>query len=187
MLLVHLRVSKCDQFGKGVNIYVGKANGPWCPAVAVVTYRTARGSTAGPFFLNRRGRPMLKAHFILELRKARVAAGLDQSTFAGHSFRIGAVNSSCTGRSTRLNHPDPRKMEQCSLPHIHPHTLPSTGFTDKVLHVTTPLLQPQLAGRTGISDKQIGFNLFVPSCQYAWSFICESSRGLCGMCMCGLW
>ena len=93
MLRVHLRVSKCDQFGRGANIYVGKADGPRCPVVAVVAYMAARGPTAGPFFCNQQGRPMLKTYFIAELRKALTAAGLDQTAFAGHSFRIGAATA----------------------------------------------------------------------------------------------
>ena len=93
MLRVHLRVSKCDQFGKGASIYVGKAEGPRCPVVAVVAYMAARGPTAGPFFRNQQGRPMLKAYFVAELRKALTAAGLDQTAFAGHSFRIGAATA----------------------------------------------------------------------------------------------
>ena len=93
MLQVLLRVSKCDQFGKGVKVYVGKARGPRCPVVAVAAYMAARGPSAGPFFLNQKGRPLLKPLFITELRRALEASGLDQAAFAGHSFRIGAATA----------------------------------------------------------------------------------------------
>ena len=84
---------KCDQFGKGINVYVGKAREHRCPVVAVVayTYMAVRGPSAGPFFLNHGGRPILKPHFIAELRKELAAAGLDQAAFVGHSFCIRAV------------------------------------------------------------------------------------------------
>ena len=36
MLRVHLRVSKCDQFGKGINIFVGKTDNQRCPVTATV-------------------------------------------------------------------------------------------------------------------------------------------------------
>ena len=36
MLRVHLRGSKCDQFGKGVNIFVGKTDNQQCPVTTVV-------------------------------------------------------------------------------------------------------------------------------------------------------
>ena len=47
--------------------------------------------SSGSFFRDQQGRPILKSHFIAELRKALAAAGLDQSAFPGHSFRIGAA------------------------------------------------------------------------------------------------
>ena len=93
MLRVHLRVSKCDQFGKGVNVYVGKTDSPQCPVVAVVAYMATRGTSAGPFFLDHAGKPIVKPGFVTELRKALAAVGLDQSSFAGHSFRIGAATA----------------------------------------------------------------------------------------------
>ena len=36
MLRVHLRGSKCDQFGKGINIFVGKTDNQRCPVTATV-------------------------------------------------------------------------------------------------------------------------------------------------------
>lgn len=89
----HLRRSKCDQFGKGADIYVGKTSGPRCPVVAVAAYMIARGSSPGPFFLDQNKRPLAKPRFIAELKKALSAAGLDQASFAGHSFRIGAATA----------------------------------------------------------------------------------------------
>ena len=48
MVRTHLRRSKCDQFGKGVNVYVGKVDGPRYPVVAVVAYMTSRGTNQAP-------------------------------------------------------------------------------------------------------------------------------------------
>ena len=93
MLKTHLRVSKCDQFGKGVDVYVGRTNSRRCPVAAVVAYMAARGHNPGPFFLTQQGRPLTKPRFVAEVRTGLTAAGLDQAAFAGHSFRIGAATA----------------------------------------------------------------------------------------------
>ena len=89
----HLRHSKCDQFGKGVDIYVGKIGSPRCPVVAVVAYMAARGPGPSPFFIDHEKKPLTKPRFISELRTALSAVGLEQASFAGHSFRIGAATA----------------------------------------------------------------------------------------------
>ena len=47
---VHLKQSKCDQFGQGVNVFVGRTNMPVCPVAAVLAYIAVRGAAEGPFF-----------------------------------------------------------------------------------------------------------------------------------------
>ena len=42
MLKVHLKQSKCDQFGAGVDIIVGKTGTPLCPITAVLDYIALR-------------------------------------------------------------------------------------------------------------------------------------------------
>ena len=42
MVKVHLRVSKCHLFGKGVDVYVCRIGTSCCPVVAMVTYSTAQ-------------------------------------------------------------------------------------------------------------------------------------------------
>ena len=93
MVKVHLRVSKCDQFGRGVDVYIGKTNPLRCPVVAVVSYMTTRGQQSGPFFHRQLGKPFTKPQFVAEVKKALTAAGLDQSEFSDHSFWIGAATA----------------------------------------------------------------------------------------------
>ena len=93
MLKVHLRVSKCDQFGEGVDVCMGKTNTPRCPVVAVVAYMAGREHDPGPFFLTHQRKPLTKPHFVAEVRKGLTAVGLDQASFSGHSFRIGAATA----------------------------------------------------------------------------------------------
>ena len=60
MVKVHLKKSKCDQFGKGVDIYLGRTDTVLCPVKAlltyiewlILTYIEWRGSQPGPFLLD---------------------------------------------------------------------------------------------------------------------------------------
>ena len=47
-LRIHLKRSKVDQFGKVVQVYVGKTNDDLCPVAAVLVYIAVRGSGEGP-------------------------------------------------------------------------------------------------------------------------------------------
>ncbi len=52
MVQIHLKRSKCDQFGAGSDIVVGVTGKALCPVTAIVTYIEARGTNPGPFFLD---------------------------------------------------------------------------------------------------------------------------------------
>lgn len=93
VLKIHLRVSKCDQFGKGVDVYIGKLQSSRCPVSAVIEFMMARGDKPGPFFQTHEGSPLMKPKFVAEVRSALDALGYDQSAFSGHSFRSGAATA----------------------------------------------------------------------------------------------
>ena len=93
MLRIHLKQSKTDQFGRGADVVVGRTGRDLCPVAAVLGYIAIRGSQPGPFFLNPRGQPITKAHFVGEVRIIIGSLGFPQEQFAGHSFRIGAATS----------------------------------------------------------------------------------------------
>ena len=93
MVKVHLKQSKCDQFGAGVDIIVGRTNGPLCPITAILTYIARRQDQPGPFFLDSNLRPVTKKWFIGKIRALLESLGLPQSQYAGHSFRIGAATT----------------------------------------------------------------------------------------------
>ena len=90
---VHLRQSKCDQFGRGVDIVVGRTDTACCPVAAVVNYISLRQGCPGPFFLFRDGTPATKNWFVQQIRATLVHLGLPQDQYAGHSFRIGAATT----------------------------------------------------------------------------------------------
>ena len=91
VLKIHLRVSKCDQFGKGEDVYISKLQSSRCPVTAVIEFMMARGDKPGPFFLTYEGSPLMKQKFVAEVRSALDVLGYNQSVFAGHSFHSGAV------------------------------------------------------------------------------------------------
>ena len=93
MVKLHLKQSKTDQFGRGVDIIVGRTDRELCPVGAILAYVAARGDRQGPFFLSSSMSPLTKPTFITELRKILMALGLPDVNYAGHSFRIGAATS----------------------------------------------------------------------------------------------
>ena len=50
MIRIHLRHSKCDQFGKGVDIVFGQMGHSLCPVTAIIWYISVHGSGQGLFF-----------------------------------------------------------------------------------------------------------------------------------------
>eukprot|EP00731_Ephydatia_muelleri_P013873 Em0007g1183a len=61
VMKIHLRTSKCDQYGKGADVFVGKTGNTLCPIAACLAYLALRGTTdPGAFFLKPDKRPLLK-------------------------------------------------------------------------------------------------------------------------------
>ena len=90
---IHLRFAKCDQFGKGADVYIGRSGNSICPIAACLEFVTSRVREPGYFFLDSKKNPLLKPRFATELRKALDAIGQCQHDYAGHSFRIGAATA----------------------------------------------------------------------------------------------
>ena len=92
-LRVHLKRSKCDQAGLGIDIFVGRAGNELCPVAAVLAYLAVRGSSPGPLFIDTKKQPLTKARFVARIRDILEEAGYPSRQFAGHSFRIGAATA----------------------------------------------------------------------------------------------
>ena len=90
---VHLKRSKCDQFGNGVDVFLGRTGNELCPVTAILTYIAHRGNRPGAFFLSEEGRPLTKARFVAKVQAALQSAGTQFSNYTGHSFRIGAATA----------------------------------------------------------------------------------------------
>ena len=93
VICIKLKRSKCDQFGAGVTVHLGRANSPLCPVRALLAYMASRRGEAGPFFRDNEGRPLTKAVFVQAIRQTLSQLGLPADQFAGHSFRIGAATA----------------------------------------------------------------------------------------------
>lgn len=93
MIRIHLRQSKCDQLGKGVDVIVGRTDTPICPVKAILAYICLRQDSPGAFFVTQEHTPVTKPWFVAQIREILTAIGLPQEDYAGHSFRIGAATT----------------------------------------------------------------------------------------------
>ena len=93
MVRFRLKQSKTDQFGRGVDVIVGRTGLDLCPVAAVLAYVAERGDQPGPFFLTTAKTPLTKQAFVGVVRKLLRALELPEENYAGHSFRIGAATT----------------------------------------------------------------------------------------------
>lgn len=92
-LRVTIKQSKTDPFRKGIDLFVGRTGLDICPVAAVLSYLQSRGTSAGPLFRLSDGRPLTHKRFVEMVRDGLSRAGVDQSNYCGHSFRIGAATT----------------------------------------------------------------------------------------------
>ena len=90
---IHLRMSKTDQYGQGVYIYLGHTGSELCPVSALLAYLAMRGNDPGPLFKLKNRRFLMKDLFIMRVRPVLSVLGYNESSYASHSFRIGAATT----------------------------------------------------------------------------------------------
>ena len=93
VLRVFLKRSKTDQYGRGIEVFIGATNDDLCPVRAVTSYVSLRGPEPGTFFRHADGTPLTKARFVELVRSALIRAGVSVRGYSGHSFRIGAATA----------------------------------------------------------------------------------------------
>ena len=93
MLRVHLKVSKCEQFGQGVDVFIGRTEDELCLVVAVLNYIPQKGEQLGPFFHFGDRNTLTKVRFTTKVCDALAAVGVECTSYSGHSFRIGAATT----------------------------------------------------------------------------------------------
>lgn len=90
---VNIKVSKTDPFRQGVKVYFGTTARDICPVTAIVHYLALRGAGPGPLFIFNDGKGLTRERFVLAVKAALSSGGIDASSYAGHSFRIGAATT----------------------------------------------------------------------------------------------
>ena len=93
LLRVTIKQSKTNPFQKCFNLFVGQTNSVLCPVAAVLDFLCVRGKKPGPLFIWADGRPLTRSCFAEEIRNALSQAGVVQSRYCTHSFRIVAATT----------------------------------------------------------------------------------------------
>ena len=83
---IHLKKSKCDQFGKGVDVYLGRGLGP-LPSDSPTSLHRDAGYRTGTIVC---GLLTSSHHQTVVHRPILRCPGFPQQEYAGHSFCIGA-------------------------------------------------------------------------------------------------
>ena len=83
--------AKTDQFGRGVDIFLGRTDAPVCPVTAIPQLLAIRPAGPGPLFTWSYGSPLSQPQFIRAARAVLDASGIEANKYTGHSFRIEAA------------------------------------------------------------------------------------------------
>ena len=89
----HLPISKCDQFGTGADMLMGRLGCQLCPMAAILAYIKARDDHPSAFFVDNSRMPITKSKSMAKVQDALRSTGYPEEQFAGHSFRIGAATT----------------------------------------------------------------------------------------------
>ena len=73
------------------SIYLGRTQSVVCPVVSLLQFPIIRPSYSGLRFIWQDGSPLTQQQFTHEVRMMLQLAGLCSSSYAGHSFHVGAA------------------------------------------------------------------------------------------------
>lgn len=92
---IHLEGSKTDPFREGVDICVHRSGGPSCPFAAFREHWDSAPDTcpSAPAFQREDGSAVSYPTLLAAIKTLASEAGLDESTFSGHSMRIGGATT----------------------------------------------------------------------------------------------
>ena len=90
---ITIKQSKTDPFRKGVDLYLGRTFADLCPVISLLNYLLIANATKGPLFRFKDGRLLTRQRLVSVVKEALQKAGIDQSKYNGHSFRIGAATT----------------------------------------------------------------------------------------------
>ena len=92
LLRVPIKRSKMDPFRKEISHFLGRTKADICPMTAVVGYLKKRGTDKGVLFKFNNGHLLTRTKFV-EVRAGLRKAGINNSKYCSHSFRIGAATT----------------------------------------------------------------------------------------------
>ena len=90
-LVIRLRQSKTDVFGRGLSLYVGATGCSLCPVAAVLSYLAARPSSPGPLFVFQDGRPLSRPKLVAAVRQALRLSGGTHHDIVAIAFELGLL------------------------------------------------------------------------------------------------
>ena len=90
---ITIKQSKTDPFRRGVKLCLGRTDSVVCPVKALLNYLAIRGSSPGCLFILKDQTPLTRDRFKTFLSSTLRTAGLDDSNYNTHSFRIGAATT----------------------------------------------------------------------------------------------
>ena len=90
---VTIKQSKTDPFRQGVQSFIGRTRTDLCPVTAMLGYLDVRGAGPGPLFQFADSAGLTRSRFVAQIREALRDAGVDESRYNGHGFRIGAATT----------------------------------------------------------------------------------------------
>ena len=85
---VSINQSKTDPSRKGIHLFLEKTFADLCPVTALLNYLVLRGIKGGPSFIFKDGCYLTWLRLMDALWEALQKAGIGQSKYSGHSFRI---------------------------------------------------------------------------------------------------
>ena len=88
-----MSANKAKQDRSFQDVFLSSPCSDVCPVDALLQYLTVRNSSPGPLFILQSGTPLTRTYLVTHLQSALQQAGLDQSQYNGHSFRIGAATT----------------------------------------------------------------------------------------------
>ena len=97
VLRISIKQSKTDSFRRGVDLFVGRTGTDICPVLAMLNL-LLRGMAPVPVFIRKDGTFITRQTFLLAVRKALEAAGIEQFKYCRHSFCIGVAIAAAAKR-----------------------------------------------------------------------------------------
>ena len=91
-----IKQSKTDQLRSGNMVHRQSMNNELCPVAALLAYVALRDDRPGPLFLFQDGKFLTAASLVIHLRAALDSLGMDSTSYAGHSLRIGAATTAAS-------------------------------------------------------------------------------------------